>query len=118
MADGEPEPQPGELRAAKLTKSQKKEAKKAARKAAKAESQCAAAGGGGDGGAMLLTNDHSHKSSALPAQLKRLLAEAAARDPRVMPAVEREHVQAVYDTVAEQWDGDSCPHPHSSRPLA
>eukprot|EP01051_Picozoa_sp_SAG22_P013053 SAG22_NODE_1420_length_4465_cov_7.857994_3_plen_344_part_00 len=110
----------------KLTKAQKKEAKKSAAKAKKlaaraaeaasdaaadAAAAAAASGGGeaGAGGTMLLTNDHNRKASALPAQLKRLLQEAnaaaATANPAMMPEVEREHVQAVYDTVAEQWDG-------------
>ena len=77
-------------------KNQKKEAKKAARRVAKQKVAAAVASAeraaeldaaDGDGGFMMLTNDHNRKAAALPAQLKRLLADASAMRVHARTAV-------------------------------
>eukprot|EP01043_Picozoa_sp_COSAG02_P065402 COSAG02_NODE_9857_length_2091_cov_1.510040_1_plen_341_part_00 len=104
----EPEPEPAarQQQQPKLTKAEKKEQRKMARAEAKARARAAAAAALGDGS--ITEAKTSGKSHVLPKEmLEDPMALACGRDvlPSEMPALERDHVQAVYDNVADQWDG-------------
>ena len=101
----EPEPEPQPQRR-KLSKAEKKEQRKNARAAAKARARAAEAASLADGS--IKEAKTSGKSHVLPKEmLEDPMAAACGRGavPSEMPALERDHVQAVYDNVADQWDG-------------
>lgn len=102
----EPEPVPEPERPQKLSKAEKKEQRKVARAEAKARARAAEAAALSDGSVTEAAT--GGKSHLLPKEmLEDPMAAVCGRDvlPSEMPALERDHVQAVYDNVADQWDG-------------
>jgi hypothetical protein len=102
----EPEPVPEPEKPQKLSKAEKKEQRKMARAEAKARARAAEAAALSDGSVTEAAT--GGKSNLLPKEmLEDPMAAVCGRDvlPSEMPALERDHVQAVYDNVADQWDG-------------